>query len=912
MESPAGSPASGKGKRVRNIISFCRDVRKRFQTEEGDASLRDLTNEVENQINAIKTYTLRSPGSIRHEQLDNAGLELWNWCTQLMRQDDGQAPPLRSRFFVLVRVFSFLVLSLAQCGHNDTLGDLVRLRKLAIKAGRSCIVNGELQFALLALQKAAEYNGHLHNLHDSLPKEELAACNSFEFEYLTLRIALAWKDDRLDVAEHVYGKVDNLKHKLEPISAEHITDSLFEIGRGLLAKDDALRAVKWLERAYELINSQELERLSREGIELRLAVSQALIQAYLHTNTPEGVRNAENHVAFIESEMGNKLVVLLLRLEILLHSSAEVFDSHAYADILRRVIQNVDLSDSSFKLVIHHIRKLEDKSPGLAYSVFDDFITLHVVPTQRGDWIERTILIRTHMATAHRDTIQSIRTLSSLFDRVETGLGQPFTAPTALGVLTLLWKRIEAKEGPHDIAQEWCRLALHSSLRQCGPSNEAKISRKLLLCALQRNDLNAATEALDSMSDNTKEEPRTMYLAYKLALANNDQKMAIDYLGRICESSSKDLRYLYACCVDAQKKNDKHITSEALRQLVKRYDHTSFGEIHLPALLRLLIRMEISLLHEQDQTKDDRHSLLEDLCDVFEGAVAAIRRVPLDEEGQEQFTIDELDWFCKNAYNYVLRILQCCLSIISLYPKDIPAHMSADLSLRGMFCNFLAATALITLARCEDDIEVQLQNYLTMRHHIKQFDDALEASLEILNENPRHDLQTKLSTLLVFDFEGATCKSLSTLQAMADCILRTQTVPGHVLHTTLRKLINYIWELEHFDHDKLAKYMRCLLKATLPLEPEVPLRVIEEICDMVKQSVETQNLFPPLELEWFTTTAFNHGVDLYSSHDDELSKQWLAHAFTLAHYHQDGGVLEQQLQEKHTNLKWDDNPGTIL
>ncbi|KAI1634698.1 meiosis protein SPO22/ZIP4 like-domain-containing protein [Biscogniauxia mediterranea] len=770
MESPAGSPATGKGKRVRNIISFCRDVRRRFQTEEGDAGLQDLTNEVENQINAIKTYTLRSPGSIRHEQLDNAGLELWNWCTQLMRQDDnGQPSPLRSRFFVLVRLFSFLVLSLAQCGHNDTLGDLVRLRKLAIKAGRSCIVNGELQFALLALQKAAEYNGHLHNLHDSLPKEELAACNSFEFEYLTLRIALAWKDDRLDVAEHVYGKVDNLKHKLEPISAEHIADSLFEIGRGLLAKDDALRAVKWLERAYELINSQELGQLSREGIELRLAISQALIQAYLNTNAPEGVRNAENHVAFIESEMGNKLVVLLLRLEILLHSPAEVFDSHAYADVLRRMIQNVDLSDSSFKLVLHHIRKLEDKSPGLAYSIFDDFITSRVVPTQRGDWIERAILIRTHMATAHRDTIQSIQTLSGVFNRVKIGLGQPFTTTTALGVLTLLWKKIDAKEGPLDIAQEWCRLALHSSLRQCGPSNEARITRKFLLCALQRNDFSAATEALDSMSDATKEEPRTIYLAYKLALANNDQEMAIDYLGRISESSSKDLRYLYACCVDAQKKNDKHITLEALRHLVKRYDHTSPGEVHLPALLRLLIRMEVSLLHETDQTEDNRHSLVEDLCGVFEGAVAAIQRAPLDKEGQKLFTVDELDWFCKNAYNlslknlatwelqHVLRILQCCLSIISHYPKDIPAQMSADLSLRGMFCNFLTATALITLARCEDDIEIQLQNYLTMRHNIKQFDDALEANLDILNENPRRDLQTKLSILLVFDFEGAVC-----------------------------------------------------------------------------------------------------------------------------------------------------------
>jgi hypothetical protein len=58
-------------------------------------------------------------------------------------------------------------------------------------------------------------------------------------------------------------------------------------------------------------------------------------------------------------------------------------------------------------------------------------------------------------------------------------------------------------------------------------------------------------------------------------------------------------------------------------------------------------------------------------------------------------------------------------------------------------------------------------------------------------------------------------------------------------------------------------------------------------------------------MEWFISTTFNHGIDLYGSHEDELSNEWIAHAFTLAHYHQDGGELERQLQEKHTTLKWD-------
>ncbi|KAI1381648.1 hypothetical protein F4677DRAFT_440862 [Hypoxylon crocopeplum] len=141
---------------------------------------------------------------------------------------------------------------------------------------------------------------------------------------------------------------------------------------------------------------------------------------------------------------------------------------------------------------------------------------------------------------------------------------------------------------------------------------------------------------------------------------------------------------------------------------------------------------------------------------------------------------------------------------------------------------------------------------------------------------------------------------------MADCLLRAQSVvPGQILYSTLRKIVNYIFSLEKFDNEKLAKYLRCLLKATLASEPELPLKVMEDICNIVKQFAGSQKPIPPQELEWFTTTAFNHGVDLFGAHEDEFSKRWVAHALTLAHYHQDGGDLERELQKRQISLKWD-------
>jgi hypothetical protein len=140
-----------------------------------------------------------------------------------------------------------------------------------------------------------------------------------------------------------------------------------------------------------------------------------------------------------------------------------------------------------------------------------------------------------------------------------------------------------------------------------------------------------------------------------------------------------------------------------------------------------------------------------------------------ESNADKSFTIDELNWFCKNAYNlglenatlwearHVICILECCLSMIGCYPADIPAHDKADCSLRAMFCHFMAAMVLLALARSEDHAEQQLQNYVNMRRHIQQFHETLDLQSDDFVEASRDDLQSKLSTLLVFEFEAATC-----------------------------------------------------------------------------------------------------------------------------------------------------------
>jgi hypothetical protein len=113
-----------------------------------------------------------------------------------------------------------------------------------------------------------------------------------------------------------------------------------------------------------------------------------------------------------------------------------------------------------------------------------------------------------------------------------------------------------------------------------------------------------------------------------------------------------------------------------------------------------------------------------------------------------------------------------------------------------MFCDFSAATALVALARGEDNIEVQLQNYLNLRKHVDSFDRLLQDKLDKMGEDAEQDLLRKLSILIAFDFEAACqlkawdelgeivlksniCKSGHVYEIMADCMLCSKApTPG--------------------------------------------------------------------------------------------------------------------------------------
>ncbi|KAF4776472.1 hypothetical protein HER10_EVM0006458 [Colletotrichum scovillei] len=922
--------------KINSFATFSQALSTRLPSANDTLSIDALLAELNPKLETIIRFSGSPRAKSQRVELDKRGTELWNLCTRQRRDNVGgaaAAPAARKKLLLRSRTYAFFMISVARGvsgGAEPQLADVVHVMKLALKAGKTCLDDGStsssaLKLAETVFEKGAEYSATLGQLQAKmLGPDDLKECKKLDAEYFILRAALAWKTDNFPVMEFMYSKGHLQPNALDPSSAEKMTEILFEIGKDLSKKEDFGMAVRWLERGYDIINAQDLSLLSRDAIELRLSVCQALIHALLGLDTPESSEKALDLVSYIESEIGEKPVVLLLRLELLQKAPAEVFDIEAYADILRRMVRSFNFSEAHFKLLVHHARKLHDKSPTLATSVVDGMLRGTIVSSGREEWVERLVLLRIWMETTQRDGMRAIEGLMGVLTGLQDNLSKPFGASTAVGALTLIWKKIEANynQGHFDFADGWCQIALQPLFQNGGPANMSRLGRKLILCALGRNDAEMARQVFHSMSEAAQNEPMTRYLMYKAALRSSDQELAAQCLERVALSAAGDPNFLYACVLEAQQAGDRVCAMQAMKQLVEKFEFSEGSPIHLPALLRCNIRLAVSVV-ESEKGARERQSAVEEILVLFEGAVEAIQRGPTDKDGNRLFTVKELDWFCQNAYNlglkhsdnwdvkHLIRLYNSCLTIAKHYPEDLPAEAASDLALRTMFCDFIAAAALISLARTEDNVEQQLQHYLVMRRHVVAYNAALEKQMsDGLDTRLKSDLTAKLATLMVFDFEAAialkktdelgfiirtavTCRDVNTLKAMGDIALRGK-LPGQALYSTLGVI-----------GDRLAKYIRCMFHAVLPLDAALGQRLMKQAVDVARDSRKSQHPFPAEELEWLVTVGFNQAVDAYNVRQDDECNTWADLALNLAHYADDGGVLEKTVQENRMKLKFD-------
>jgi hypothetical protein len=223
----------------------------------------------------------------------------------------------------------------------------------------------------------------------------------------------------------------------DPNTAESLADVLYEIGKDLLGKQQYKMAVKWLDRALEVLGGQELDRLSMDASELRISIIESLVKALLEPQEQETFDRATSLVSLLESEVGDKLIVLLLKLELLSSPTNETFDSSSYGDVLRRMSRILILGPANFKLIMYHIRKLNDMSPSLACKALDDLLMLRLLPENKEEFIEKVLITRLYMTVGQRDSDDVLLLLEKLFSVIVENVKQPVSPAAALAAHTV-------------------------------------------------------------------------------------------------------------------------------------------------------------------------------------------------------------------------------------------------------------------------------------------------------------------------------------------------------------------------------------------------------------------------------------------------------------------------------------------
>lgn len=227
---------------------------------------------------------------------------------------------------------------------------------------------------------------------------------------------------------------------LDPDTAESLADLLFEIGKDLLRKKQYEMAVKWLERAHNVLTAQELEKLSTDATDLRTSIIQNRIQALLGLDREDAFYLANNLVETLENEVGDKLIVLLLRLELLSAPINQIFDVDAYGDIINRMIRTVTLTEGNFKLIMHHIRKLNDKGPSSACNMLDIFLQSRLFQAENEGWIEKALINRLWMSTCQKDGPDVIVSVKKVLDMVGANMNKALGPSATHAAETVCWR----------------------------------------------------------------------------------------------------------------------------------------------------------------------------------------------------------------------------------------------------------------------------------------------------------------------------------------------------------------------------------------------------------------------------------------------------------------------------------------
>lgn len=572
--------------------------------------------------------------------------------------------------------------------------------------------------------------------------------------------------------------------------------------------------------------------------------------------------------------------------------------------------------------------KIKRISLNHALSAIEQLATTRLLPDldavmdsdQVKSWLEKAIVTYTSFCTASAGDPDVAQNVSTFFDSLMQQASDVLSPRATHAMQALIWKASNGSQGPD--AEAWLDVLQHSLFQSVGASNKARISRKVMMAALQRDELDTARAAFYGLPVSSQNEGMTRYLAYKLALKSNDIRLAGECLESLVKRVDREPRYLYACVLEAQQSGNRAMAVATFQALVNQPPNG----VQLPALFRCTARLLMEEVGDRSQAKAEATS---ELVHLFETASANTK---VFRQGSEEQWRAEIQWWSKNAFNialqqcteiqpeHLVRLLRACNKFLECYPDDSGLMHRDDVVQRKQISHFLCASAFTVLGRIADDREQQLQHYLEVQreanaflqsyqpphHQIADAELRRARALEVLRYNVESVF--KLEQWDKLDAALAAClnfQGTARWDTLADLVmviydqtsrLEIDSSATAKVPELLQKIINETWSKDK-DILKLARWLRFTFSVGLgDANGGISVKLVEQAAVLARRGTEMRNdPYPEDELQWLATTAFNKAVDLLAVGDRQAADQWMEAALELARYAADNGSLHAQL-----------------
>ena len=233
----------------------------------------------------------------------------------------------------------------------------------------------------------------------------------------------AWHQDRLDLAKLMLVQAKLNVANLTPATAEQFADTFYEIGKSESQRMHWAEASEWLEKAEEWIEGSFLDKLNNDTEELRLGIMHARARALIALSDGDSREKAGALVKNMDSEYGDRLIVLLLKLDLLVADPE--MSPQDYCDVLHRIIRTIHLTDTNLMVILHHVRELRIRSPQLAHNILAFLLEERLLGAGQHSWTEKILVITVWNCTSADQFPNVLGSLQILFDTILVHTKQP-------------------------------------------------------------------------------------------------------------------------------------------------------------------------------------------------------------------------------------------------------------------------------------------------------------------------------------------------------------------------------------------------------------------------------------------------------------------------------------------------------